>query len=78
MKEPTERTGTKEPIQQTRVTETSATTRWIVVVLLTIAALIILLPLRNLAGDHLTARIILSTIVLGICGAIAIWHKPTD
>jgi asparagine N-glycosylation enzyme membrane subunit Stt3 len=58
--------------------EPSATIRWTVVVLLIIAALVLLLPLRNLAETHLTDRIILATILLAICGLMAIWYKPRD
>jgi uncharacterized membrane protein len=58
--------------------EPSGTVRWTIVVLLIIAALIILLPLRNLPEEHLTGRIALSTIVLAICGGLAIYHKPID
>jgi hypothetical protein len=49
-----------------------------VVVLLIIAALIILLPMPNVTQDRSTLRIILPTILLAVCGLIAIWNKPTD
>jgi len=78
MKEPSEQGGQKEPTQQARVREPSATVQWTVVVLLIIAALILLLPLPNLAETHFTSRIVLSTIVLAICGGLVIWHKPVD
>lgn len=58
--------------------DSSETIGWVVLVLLVIAALILLLPLRNLAETHFTSRIVLATIVLAICGGLAIYHKPTD
>ena len=78
MKEPTERPRTSEPTQQSRVKEASGTVRWTVIVLLIVAALIILLPMPNAPETALTARIILSTIVLAVCGLMAIWNNPTD
>ena len=78
MKEPSERAGTREPTQRTSVTEASGTARWTVVVLLIVAALIILVPMRNAPETALTPRIVLSTIVLAVCGLIAIWNNPTD
>lgn len=78
MKEPSEQGGTSEPTRQIRVNEPSATVRWTVVALLIVAALIILLPMPDVTQDRSTARIILSTLVLAVCGIIAIWYKPTD
>jgi hypothetical protein len=78
MKEATEQTGPKEPIQQSRIREPSGTFRWTVVVLLIVAALIILLPMPDVTQNRSTARIILATIVMAICGIAAIWYKPTD
>lgn len=78
MKEPTERTGTKESSQQTSMREPSGTIRWVVLALLVVAALILLVPMPDVTQDRYTARIVLSTIILAICGIIAIWNKPTD
>jgi len=58
--------------------DSSETIARVVLALLAIAALILLLPLRNLPETHLTSRIIISTILLAICGITAIWYKPTD
>lgn len=58
--------------------DSSETIGRVVLALLVVAALILLLPLRNLAETHLTSRIILSTIVLAICGGLAIYYKPRD
>jgi hypothetical protein len=55
--------------------DSTDTIGWVVLALLAVAALILLVPVRNLPETYLSARIILATLLLAICGALAIRHK---